>query len=158
MTLVPPSKLVPKGFNPCQVERFKEPGRKRQLEDAEIIRLGEGLKEFESEGDWSPFGLAAIRLYLLTWQRRDSIRTVRWEHVDWQNSTVTIHVKRRGLVKVRFNAAAMAVLQKLRDDFPDDGNPFVIRGTLPDKPYRNLQDPWNEVRTRAGLTDVRIHG
>lgn len=146
-------------FNPAArtlVERYPEKDREFRLTHDQALRLGEALRAFEAEGNWSPFALAAIWLYLATGQRRDSIRTMRWEHVDWNNRKVTMHVKRRGMVPVQFNDAAMAILRKLRA-YPDDGNPYVIRGSKPGQPYKNMQDVWNAVRTRAKLDAMRIH-
>ena len=146
-------------FNPATsklVERYKEKGRSWRAKPAQLNKLAATLKRFEASGRWSPFALAAIWLYLATGQRRDSIRTMLWKDVDWEEHTVTMHVKRRGRVPVPFNAAAMAILRKLRA-FPDDGNPYVIRGSKPGQPYKNIQDVWDAVRTEAGLEDVRIH-
>ena len=64
---------------------------------------------------------------------------------------------KRGRRYVHLNALAMAVLETLKTDYPDDGNPYIIRGSVPGQPYANLQDPWGHVRERAGLDDVRIH-
>lgn len=147
-------------FNPAArklVERYPEKGRECRLKPEQLTRLAKVLKDFKRKGDWSPFALAAIWLYLATGQRRDSIRTMRWEHVDWDNSIVTLHLKRRGMVPVPFNTAAMAILDKLRHRYPDDGNAHVIRGSKPGEPYKNIQDVWDAVRTEAKLDGVRIH-
>ena len=37
------------------------------------------------------------------------------------------------------------------------GNPWVIAGRKTGAPLRNLQYPWEILRARAGLEDVRIH-
>ena len=37
------------------------------------------------------------------------------------------------------------------------GNPWVIPGRNAGAPLRNLQYPWEILRARAGLEDVRIH-
>ena len=58
---------------------------------------------------------------------------------------------------MHLNPMTMEILESLKVDFPDDGNPYIIRGTKPGQPYANLQDPWQYVRNRAGLTDVRLH-
>ena len=50
--------------------------------------------------------------------------------------------------------AAVGVLESL-PQVP--GNPWVIPGRKPGAPLRNLQYPWEIVRARAGLEDVRIH-
>ena len=147
-------------FNPAGrklIERYPEKGRECRLGPDQLKRLGKVMKDFEVRGDWSPFALGAIWLYLATGQRRDSIRTMLWANVDWDACTVTMHVKRRGMVKVPFNDAAMSILRKLRDITPEDGNPCVIRGSKPGEPYKNMQDVWEAVRTAAGLDGVRIH-
>ncbi len=44
------------------------------------------------------------------------------------------------------------------DSLPrDPENPYVIQGTLPGKPYSDLEKPWRGIRSRAGLDNVRIH-
>jgi integrase len=134
-------KYVPQGYNPCSgVKRFKETPRNCQLEDEAIERLMLVLRKCEHEGRWSPFALAGIELYLLTGQRRDAIRLARWEHVNWERDEVKVHLKRQGLRTIRLNKQAMTVLRRLRDSFPNDGNPYIIRGTLPGEPYRNMQE------------------
>ena len=37
------------------------------------------------------------------------------------------------------------------------GNPWVITGTLPGAHLTDLQPPWQRIRKRAGIEDVRIH-
>jgi integrase len=147
-------------FNPAGrklVERYKEDPREFRLKPDQLIRLAKVLKDFERKGNWSPFALAAIWLYLATGQRRDSIRTMLWTNVDWDYNTVTMHLKRRGMVAVPFNDAAMSILRQLRDRYPADGNQYVIRGSKPGQPYKNIQDCWRAVREAAGLKGVRIH-
>jgi integrase len=121
------------------VERYAEKGREWRGTPDQMNRLAKVLKAYEQANRWSPFALGAIWLYLATGQRRDSIRTMKWADVDWAKNTVTMHV-----------------LRKLRA-FPDDGNRYVIQGSKPDEPYKNIQDLWAAVRKDAGLDGVRIH-
>ena len=37
------------------------------------------------------------------------------------------------------------------------GTPHVIPGKVPGAPLRNLDRPWQRIRARAGLGDVRLH-
>jgi integrase len=145
-------------YNPAkQVKRFPEKGREWRGSAEQIAKLAKVLHAFELKRDWSPFALGAIWLYLATGQRRNSIRNMLWTNVDWENSAVKMHVKRRGLVTVPFNGEAMAILRKLRELAPDDGNPYVIRGSKPNRPYQNMQNVWDKVRCAAGIPTVRIH-
>ena len=38
-----------------------------------------------------------------------------------------------------------------------EGNPHVIPGQKPGTHLRNLNDPWDRIRRRAKLDDVRLH-
>ena len=72
--------MNPPLFNPASkrlVERYPGEGKERFLSAEELQRLGKALREFEREGQWSPFALAAIRLLLFTGCRRDEIRLAR---------------------------------------------------------------------------------
>src|SRR5262249_28506 len=148
--------LVPELFNPARrVERYPEEARERFVSDKEWMELARVLQEVEDEGKWSPFAIAAVRLLLFTGCRLNEIRKALWSNVDWQRYTLFVKVK-GGWRYVHLNDMALAVLDALKA-FPDDGNPYIIRGSKPGRPYANLQDPWNHVRERAGLDDVRIH-
>ena len=71
--------LRPDGSNPCRhVKRYKENKRERFLSPEETERLGEVLREAESE---MPSAAAAFRLLLLTGCRLSEIQFLRWEHV-----------------------------------------------------------------------------
>jgi integrase len=151
-----PSTPLPNPATARLVERYKERKREWRGKPEQMAKLARVLRDYEAAGRWSPFAIGAIWLYLATGQRRDSIRTMRWEHVDWETGIVTLHVKRRGMIPVEFNDAAIAILRKLRA-LPDDGNPHVIRGTVEGEPYKNVQDVWEQVRADAGLDGVRLH-
>ena len=71
--------LRPDGSNPCRhVKRYKESNRERFLSPEETERLGEVLREAESE---MPSAVAAFRLLLLTGCRLSEIQFLRWEYV-----------------------------------------------------------------------------
>ena len=71
--------LRPDGSNPCRhVKRYKENKRERFLSPEETERLGEVLREAESE---MPSAVAAFRLLLLTGCRLSEIQFLLWEHV-----------------------------------------------------------------------------
>ena len=149
--------MVPDTFNPARrVERYKEQAKQRFLTDAELKRLGSALRGAETEGRWSPYALAAIRLLLFTGCRRDEIRLMQWAMIDWQRATLTTPAK-RGRKVVHLNAPALAILEELRALPGRETNPYVIAGVAPGEPYANLQDVWDHVRARANLNDVRLH-
>ena len=142
--------LRPDGSNPCRhVKRYKENKRERFLSPEETERLGEVLREAESE---MPSAVAAFRLLLLTGCRLSEIQFLRWEHV--KDDCIELPDAKTGGRVVPLGPEARAVLA----DLPrEDGNPWVIRGKLPGSHLTDLQRPWRRIRARADLEDVRIH-
>ena len=143
------------GGNPCRfVRKYKERKRERFLSDEEFRRLGEVLNEMEVEGSVSAFAAAAIRLLMLTECRRNEIVTLRWEDVDLDASELRLPDGKTGARLVPLSPVAAAVLSRLPRIA---GNPWVIPGSKPGAHLSDLQPPWERVRRRAGLDDVRIH-
>ena len=98
--------------------------------------------------------MAALRLLALTGCRRSEILALRWEHVDREAGELRLPDSKTGPRLAPLSPAAAEVLSTLRRV---PGNPWVIPGRAPGAPLRNLQRPWEVVRARAGLDDVRIH-
>ena len=142
--------LRPDGSNPCRhVSHYKEQRRERFLSEEETVRLGEVLREFE---DKMPSAVAAFRLLLLTGCRMSEIRDLRWECV--KADCIELPDAKTGRRAVPLGPEARAVL----DAIPrEEGNPWVIRGRRRGTHLADLQHPWQRIRERAGLDDVRIH-
>jgi integrase len=103
---------IAEDFNPTRrIDKFRENRRERFLTTAELQRLGDALREAETNGlPWnvdetkpttkhapkpnkrltmvSPFAIAAIRLLLFTGCRLREIIDVRWEHVDFERGVL----------------------------------------------------------------------
>ena len=143
------------GGNPCRfVRKYKENKRERFLSEGEFRRLGEVLNEMEEEGAVSAYAAAAIRLLMLTGCRRNEIVELRWEDVDLDAGELRLADGKTGARLVPLSPAAAAVLSGL----PRMGDsPWVIPGREPGRHLADLQPPWERVRERAGLEDVRIH-
>ncbi len=142
--------LRPDGSNPCRhVSRYKERMRERFLSDEETARLGVVLREFEDD---IPSAVAAFRLLLLTGCRMSEIRDLRWECV--KADCIELRDTKTGARAVPLGPEARAVL----DAIPrEEGNPWVITGRQRGTHLADLQRPWQRIRKRAGLDDVRIH-
>ena len=108
----------------------------------------------EVEGSVSAFAAAAIRLLMLTGCRRNEIVALRWEDVDLAAGELRLPDGKTGARLVPLSPAAAQVLSRLPRLA---GNPWVIPGTKPGAHLSDLQPPWERVRKRAGLDDVRIH-
>ena len=140
----------PDGSNPCRhVSRYKERMRERFLSEDETARLGAALREFEDD---MPSAVAAFRLLLLTGCRLSEIRDLRWEHI--KADCIELPDAKTGGRAVPLGLEARAVL----DAIPrEEGNPWVITGHRRGTHLADLQRPWQRIRKRAGLDDLRIH-
>ena len=147
--------LRPQGSNPCRyVKRFRESKRERFLSDGEYRRLGAALRDAEISGTEAAPAVAAIRLLMLTGCRLSEIMNLRWEDVALGASELRLPDSKTGAKTVHLGEPAAKVLrgiERQRD------NPWVITGRRPGTRIASLQFPWNRIRKRAGLEDVRLH-
>jgi integrase len=145
----------PDGSNPCRhVEKYPERKRERFLSEVELAKLGEVLATAERENSESPFVIAAVRLLVFTGARLSEIITLQWEHVDFERSCLRLPDSKTGQKTVHLNAPALQLLAELPRI---DGNAYVIPGERPGAHLVNIEKPWQRIRARAGLDDVRLH-
>jgi integrase len=148
--------LRPDGSNPCRhVERYKENPKERFLSRAEMVRLGEVLREVAEEGKEHPSAILAIRLLALTGMRKAEVLSLRWSDIDTAQSVARLRDSKTGKKAVPLPAPALELLVRART--AAEGSPFVCPGKAPDKPFNGLQRPWSRIRARAGIEDVRLH-
>jgi integrase len=159
--------------NPASgIEKFREQVRERFLSEAELLRLGEAIREAETVGiRWvkasnskhapkpenritniGPHAAAALRLLVFTGARLREILDLQWEYVDLDRGLLFLPDSKTGKKTVVLGGAALAVLQGL----PRVGK-FVIAGNDGDKPRADLQRPWALVSKRADLIGLRLH-
>ena len=92
----------------------------------------------------------AITLLLLTGARRREITLAKWEHVDWTKQVLLVSVSKSGKPRaIALNGAALALLKSIPRNPP---SPYVFPTRLV-----GLFCPWDRIRRRAGLPDVRLH-
>jgi integrase len=173
-------KILPKGTeNPAVgIEHFDEQLRQRYLTGEELQRLGDAIREAETTGiPWTPdptkkikhapklenrltkidqHAAAALRLLLFTGCRLREILYLRWPEYDAGRGLLFLPDSKTGQKTVVLAAPAIAIL----DALPRMGV-YVIAsesaGTNDEKPRADLKRPWDAVRKRAGIDDVRIH-
>ena len=147
--------LVPEGMNPCRsIAKYPERRRERFLTDKEFTRLGQTLDEVRTRGGATAPAVAAIRLLMLTGCRKNEILKLRWEDVALDESELRLPDAKTGARVVPLSPQAV----KLLADLPQiKGNPWVIHGKRPGTHMTELDDAWQTVRARAGLSDVRLH-
>jgi len=97
----------------------------------------------------------SIMLLLLTGGRRNEITFAKWDYVDWKNKTLLVPKSKSGRARViALNQSAIALLTatpRLED------NPYIFPSPVTGRPSASLFFPWDRIRTRAGLEDVRLH-
>ena len=147
--------LRPDGSNPRKhIRKYPEEKRQRFLSAAELRRVGEVLREMESERVELSSAILAARLLILTGCRLGEIMTLKWDYVDFDEHALRLPDSKSGKKVVHLGSPAV---EYLLDAQRIDGNPWVVTGTLPAKPLSDLQPFWQRVRARAGVKDVRIH-
>jgi integrase len=151
----------PRGSNPCVgVAKFKEHRRERFLSPAEFGKIAKAMQVLGGAGRVSPFALAAIRLLILTGARREEIRTLRWSYIDAERGLAFLPDSKTGKKVLQLSAPALRLLELLPRMA---GNPHVFPSGRagsdgrPGQPVRDLQGPWEQLRTLAGFPDLRIH-
>jgi len=155
------------------VELYPDKKGERFLSPSEIQRLGETLREAETDGlPWqpkdgpnakhtpkkaatarevvSPYAVGAIRLLMLTGCRLREILNLRWSQVDLEQGLLDLSDSKTGAKKVLIGAAAIKVLEDLKSKRLED-NPHVIPGEAKGKPRSDLKRPWKRITEHAGL-------
>jgi len=145
--------LRPDASNPARhVERFPERKMERFLSARELARLGDALAELEQARVEPVQVVAAGRPLLLTGARRGEILGLEWEHVDFDAACLRLPDSKEGGAKViPLGAHALDVLARL-----PHRSRWVLPTTAGDRPV-SLSKPWDRIRKRAGLDDVRLH-
>lgn len=97
----------------------------------------------------------SIMLLLLTGARRNEITFAKWEFIDWKNKTLLVPKSKSGRARViALNQSAIALLTATPRI---DGNPYIFPSEVTGRPSASLFFPWDRIRARAGLSDVRLH-
>lgn len=147
--------LAQAGGNPCRfVVRYREGMRKRFLTEDEYRRVGQALCELESESPMRARAAAALRLLMLTGCRLTEILTLRWDDIDRKTGEIRLRDAKTGARMVVLTPAALRVLTEMR---PILRSPWVFTGSARGRHLASLSKPWQRVRARAGIGDVRIH-
>jgi integrase len=167
------SESLPKGTaNPAiGIEKFREQSRERYLSEAELLRLGDAIRDAETGIPWpttqkkhapkkpenrvtkiGPHAAAALRLLIFTGARLREILHLQWDHVDLQRGLLLLPTSKTGKKTIVLSDIALAIISAL----PRVGR-FVIAGSDNNKPRSDLQRPWALVSKQAHLSGVRLH-
>lgn len=141
--------------NPCRhIKKHPENKRERFLNQDEIMRLQEVLREEENKKIEMPSVLHAINLLLLTGCRLGEILSLRWQEVNFEKRCIFLSDSKTGKRTVYLSPQAIELLKRIPRE---QNNPYIIIGRKNQSHLINLQKPWQRIRKKAGLDDVRIH-
>ncbi len=124
--------------------------RNRFLSEQEVEALVRALHVDENQT-----AARAIILLLLTGARRNEITHAKWDYIDWKNKTLLVPKSKSGRPRVvALNQSAIALLTATPRG---DDNPYIFPSPVTGRPSASLYFPWDRIRQRAGLEDVRLH-
>jgi integrase len=141
------------GANPVRgIQRFREESRDRFLNADELQRF------FKALGDETQLFQDFFRVLLLTGARRGNVEAMRFEQIDFGESTWRIPATKNGQpLTVHLVKEAADILRQRHAE--SSGNPWVFPGGKKN-PHGHLNSPkgaWARILVRAGLGDVHIH-
>ena len=143
---------VPDGTNPfTKIKHFEEPARERFLDYSEYIRVDQVLTTLENEQEFSIYGIAAVRVLILTGARKSEIETLRWDRIDLAAGKIRLGDSKSGPRIIEMPQTVRNILLTLKSK----GGEFVFPGRAGGR--IRLYWIWKEVRRKTGLTDVRLH-
>jgi integrase len=151
---------IPAGLNPCRgVKRFRERIRERFLSAEEVVSLGRALGEVDgsagdAQEDWRAVNI--LRLLVYTGARLSEILTLQWGWIHWDEGYARLPDSKTGTKTVPLPQPALNVLRRVSERHGRQGK-FVFPGKRSGTYFTGIQKPWQRIRQRAGLPDVRIH-
>ena len=139
------------GENPATgIELFPEEKRDRFVQPHELPRLFEALDE-----EPNPDVKTAFLVALLTGARRGEVLAMRWADVNLDQAVWRIpHTKARRPHWLPLPQSVVALLQALPRL---EGCPYIFPGRRGRNHLVNIAKAWQRIRTRAGLSGIRIH-
>lgn len=144
----------PRLSNPCfGISKFPETKRERFLTGPELRRLSETITKAEECGA-HPYGIAVLRLLIMTGARKGEILSLRWSELDSDRHLITKVDSKTGRKALPISRAASAYIRQLPRR---ENSPWVFPAARGDGHYQGLTKVWLNIRLQAGLPDVRIH-
>jgi Phage integrase family. len=111
------------------------------------------LRVLDSSRNWRV--ALSIKLILLTGARKREILDARWDYINAQARVLTLPNSKSGNPRhIALSDAALSLLDRLPRE---DDVPWLFFNPQSKQPLNNLHPAWVNLRTQAGLPDLRIH-
>ncbi len=140
-------------FKERAVERFLDPEERQALE--RVLAAAEHIPSGKP-GHIGREAIWAMRLLALTGMRRDEIRDLCWEMVNWRQGTLRLPDTKTGKRDIVVADEVMELLGKIA---AHKGNPKrgLVVCSSRGKRLWSLCRSWKHARKLAGIPDVRLH-
>ena len=141
----------PQHSNPARgVERARENARDRVLTPSELTALAAALNSMNEK---FPASVASIRFAAVTGLRIGEVLAIRWEHVDFESSRLTLPETKTGRRVHDLPASARQILARV----PRVNDWVFTTGRPAPLTYRTAHVRFRQAAEAAGLPDVRLH-
>jgi integrase len=140
-------------FKERAVERFLDPDERQALE--RVLAAAEHIPSGQP-GHIGREAIWAVRLLALTGMRRDEVRDLRWEMVDWRQGTLHLPETKTGKRDIVVSDEVMEVLAKIAAEKGKPKRGLVVCSSR-GKRLWSLCRSWKHARKLAGIPDVRLH-
>ena len=144
-------KVLPHGTNPASgIPVPPDVQRSRYLSKLEAARLLASIRADENQ-----IAAKAIMLLFLTGARRNEVTQAEWSYIDWQRSTLSVPKSKNGQPRyIQLNSTAIELLKSVPRT---DGNRYIFPAPTTGRPMPQVFFPWDRIRKRAELNDLRLH-
>ncbi len=140
-------------FKERAVERFLDPDERQALE--RVLAAAEHIPSGRP-GHIGHEAIWAVRLLALTGMRRDEVRDLRWEMVNWRQGTLHLPETKTGKRDIVVSDEVMSVLAKIAAEKGKPKRGLVVCSSR-GKRLWSLCRSWKHARKLAGIPDVRLH-
>jgi integrase len=148
-------KYRPKNSNPCEeIKKYPESKRERILTPEEREKLFAYLADQESKQLESIYVTNLIRLYCYTGCRVTELLTLKWSYVNYELKALLLPDSKTKWKSVTLNKMAATIIQAMPIVA---NNPYVFIGKNAGTHKVNISKPWDRIRKKLGLDDVRLH-
>jgi integrase len=141
-------------YNPtAKITKFHVQPRERFLQADELARFLAAVQTLRY-----PATRDALLMCLFTGARKDNVRTMRWEQINWELKFWRIPKTKNGDSQVvPLTPYAMAILKSRKVLEKNDSNPWVFHHPYKSEHIKKFSKAWAEVLKKADIKDLRIH-
>lgn len=137
------------------VRLLKQDKVERFMSESEVAKLAEAITNLEDAAKLPPAYAGIFRMLMLTGCRLGEIEGLQWDWIDFERGMIRFPDSKTGAKITPLPSPAADVLANIARR---DGDPFVFQATRGAwGRISGVSKAWREVRTAAGMPDLRLH-